>query len=77
MLLDDSYNKIFVVLVETACQRLSVAKLREFSVDCSNDLYIVVFDKLKILFLVSFRLNCQFLVYLLVQFALLVLFPII
>jgi hypothetical protein len=59
VLSDDSSHKNFEVLVKFGSQRGSVAELREFAVNSSNNLNIIVFDELQILFLVLLRVNIE------------------
>lgn len=53
-----------------------MTKLREFAIDRPYDLDIIMFDKLKVFFLILFRKHSDERVKLLVQLALLILLPI-
>ena len=76
MLPDDASHKIPIILIESACHRLSIAQLRKLPIDRPNNLNIVMFDELQVLLLIRLRLHRQLLVNLLVEFALLVLLPV-
>lgn len=53
-----------------------MAKLWEFSVDCSNNFDVIMFDELKIFLLIFLRVGSKIRIHLLMQFAMLILFPI-
>lgn len=72
----DACHECLEVFVELGGERGVVTKLREFAIDRPYDLDIIMFDKLKVFFLILFRKHSDERVKLLVQLALLILLPI-
>jgi len=76
MFTNNRSNKSFKILVKLRRQRSIVAKLWEFSIYSSNNFDIIMLDELQILFLIFFRTSSEIRIQLLMQFAVLILFPI-
>ena len=54
MLLHDISDKLFEAVVETRSKRVVAAELRELPIDSPDDLNIVMFDELQVIFFVFF-----------------------
>ena len=75
MLPDDGGHELLKVIIEPGSKRIVATQLWKFPINSPNDLNIIMFNKLQILFLIFFRVNSKFLINLLVQFTLLIFLP--